>query len=68
MAQRILSKSGKEKFLHNGYIYVFDRCSSRDPSIKFWRCERKNACKGRIHTKDGEVINEINQHGHGFNC
>lgn len=67
MAQRIVSKKGREKFVHNGYIYAFDRCSSRDPSIKFWRCERKNSCKGRIHTKD-EVTNEINQHGHGSLC
>ena len=65
MAEQILSKKGRDKFVHNDYIYVFDRCRSGDPSIKFWRCERKNSCKGRIHTKDGEVINEINQHGHG---
>ena len=36
----------------------------KDPIIKFWRCQRKNNCKARIHTKDDVVITEINEHSH----
>lgn len=27
----ILSKSRKNKFEHNGYLYIFDACSKADP-------------------------------------
>ena len=61
MPRKILSKRGKEKFDYDGYIYTFDTRSARDNSIMFWRCESKNVCKGRIHTRNGEVVKVINQ-------
>ena len=44
---------------------MFDKQSKKDPGIKFWRCERKNNCKARIHTKNDVVITEVNEHSHG---
>ena len=64
MALDILSKRGKEKFSHNGYLYIFDKMSKSDIAIKFWRCEQVGRCRGRIHTSDGEVVKEINTHSH----
>lgn len=60
----ILTIRGKQKFTHNGYLYVLDKHSKTDKTIVFWRCENKNTCKGRIHTKNGKVICEITQHNH----
>ena len=65
MAENILSKKSKPKFSHDGYIYVFDKCSKTNPSLKFWRCELKNECKDRIHTKNQEVVKLVNEHSHG---
>ncbi|XP_064117591.1 uncharacterized protein LOC135223014 [Macrobrachium nipponense] len=65
MEGRILSKRDNAKFSHNGYLFVFDQRSKKDTSIKFWRCENKNECKARIHTKNDEVTKELNHHSHG---
>ena len=64
MAAKILSKRDKPKFSHDGYIYVLDKCSKSDPMVLFWRCELKNICKGRIHTKNNEVLKKVNEHCH----
>ena len=64
MAEEILTKRGKEKFAHNGFLYVFDKTSEADNELKFWRCEQKNRCKARLHTKAGEVMRELNNHSH----
>ncbi|XP_053144809.1 uncharacterized protein LOC128342022 isoform X2 [Hemicordylus capensis] len=60
----VLSQRGREKFACDGYLYVFDRHSAVDDSVKFWRCEQIGQCKARIHTRNGEVIKEINEHSH----
>ena len=65
MAEYIVSKKNKPQFTHNGYLFIFDKLSKKDPIIKFWRCKRKNNCKARIRTKDDVVITEINEHSHG---
>jgi hypothetical protein len=64
MERKILSIRGKEKFTTGGFIYVFDAASKNDETVKFWRCERKQMCKARIHTRDGEVIRKVNVHTH----
>ena len=61
MAMEVLTKRGKEKFAHNGFLYVFDKTSKTD-ELKYWRCEQKNRCKARLHTKAGEVVKELNSH------
>ena len=60
----ILSKRDREKFSHNGFLYVFDRESQSEVGVIFWRCERRRRCKARVHVKAGEVIREINIHTH----
>ena len=65
MIQDIQTKQQKQKFTHNGYLYVFDKHSKRDVSIKFWRCEKKNECKARLHTRNDRVVKELNEHSHG---
>ena len=47
--ETVQSKRGKDKFLHEGYLYVFDRFSA-ERSKKFWRGEQKDECKARLHT------------------
>ena len=59
-----LSEKGREKFTYDGFIYVFDKCSKIDETVKFWRCEQRGRCKGRIHTKNNTVIKEVNIHSH----
>ena len=64
--ENVQSKRGKEKFMHEGYLYVFDKFSA-DHSKKFWRCELKNECKVRLHTTadNDRVLMQMNQHSHG---
>lgn len=64
--EAVQSKRGKEKVTYEGNAYVFDKFSA-DHSTKFWRCERKNECKARLHTStdNGQVLMQKNQHNHG---
>ena len=64
MAENILSQRRKEKFAHDGFLYIFDKYSKTDISVKFWRCEQLGRCKGRIHTKDGQYLREVTKHSH----
>lgn len=64
MCDQVLSKRGKEKFTHDGFAYVFDKNSTKDDSLKFWRCEERGRCKARIHVKDGQVLKTVNSHTH----
>ena len=52
----ILTKRGRSKVIHDGYLFIFDATSKSDSELKFWRCEQKDRCKVRLHMKDGEVI------------
>ena len=63
MASAILSKRGKEKYAHDGYVYIFGRYAA-DKISQFWRCERKGCCKARIHVRYGGLIKQINEHSH----
>ena len=51
MAEYIVRKKNKPKFTHNGYLFVIDKHSKKDPIVKFWRRERKNDSKACIYTK-----------------
>jgi len=64
MAENSFSKRDKPKFSDDVYLYVYDKCSKSDPSLWFWRCELKNECKGRVHTKNKQVVKEVNEHCH----
>lgn len=62
----VKTKRGRTKLVHEGYMFVFDKCS-RDDSTNFWRCEFKKDCKVRVHSlvATGEVVKQINEHSHG---
>ena len=61
---KLLSKRKKEKLEINGFIYIFEKNNAID-TIKFWRCERKNECRGRIHTDpDNNFIKTVTEHTH----
>ena len=60
----VLSEKGREKFTYNRFIYVSDKCSKIDETVKFWRCEQRGHCSGRIHTKHNMVIKGIDTHSH----
>ena len=64
----ILSEKGREKFTYIGFINVFDKCSKIDETVKFWRCEQRGRCNGRIHTRNNTVIKEVNTHSHKANA
>ncbi|KAK7111040.1 hypothetical protein V1264_014822 [Littorina saxatilis] len=66
MAETYLSKRNKEKLTVGGYAFRFDKRSSNDPELLFWRCDQK-LCKARIHTRNGEVVHEIGDHQHAPN-
>lgn len=62
----IETKRNKAKLNHNGYLYVFEKCS-KDETKKFWRCEyfgTKNInCHARLHADfQGNVIKEVGAH------
>ncbi|KAB0805304.1 hypothetical protein PPYR_02274 [Photinus pyralis] len=61
--ENIVSKRQKQKYSHQGFIYVFDRMSACGAKL-FWRCERKDDCKARIHTENGSVVKKVNDHSH----
>ncbi|MEL6741420.1 MAG: hypothetical protein AAFP26_12255, partial [Planctomycetota bacterium] len=60
-----MSARGNSKFIHNGYVYNFDCASRKDEAIKFWRCERKSDCNGRIHTREDQLLKVVSAHSHG---
>ncbi|XP_038653015.1 uncharacterized protein LOC119965989 [Scyliorhinus canicula] len=62
--EQILSQRGKEKFSHNGYLFIFDKFSKTKGDLMFWRCEQLSRCKARIHTRFGNVVKFINTHTH----
>ena len=43
--QQIVNTRGKPKFAYNGYLYVFDKNSKKEPDVKFWRCEKNMSAK-----------------------
>ncbi|KAG8230475.1 hypothetical protein J437_LFUL013586, partial [Ladona fulva] len=59
----ILSQRGKEKFIHEGYSYIFDKTSVNGVT-QFWRCERRRECKAKVHVLNGNIIKTINIHSH----
>ena len=64
MGEEVLTIRGKEKFALNGFLYVCDKTNKTDNELKYWRCEKKNRCKARLHTKAGEVVRALNSHSH----
>jgi len=60
----ISSQRNKEKFSHEGFIYIFDK-KSADGNRKMWRCERKDySRRARTHTDSvtGEVLKNLGDH------
>lgn len=59
----IVSQRMRNKFSHEGFLYVFDKLSA-DGKVKFWRCEKKNnGCHGRIHEVRGRTTT-VTAHDH----
>lgn len=59
----VMSEKGRHKFVENGHSYSFDKMS-QDGQTKFWRCDKRHACKARVHVREGIVVRRINQHTH----
>lgn len=64
MASNILSKRGKNKVIHDGYLFIFDAMSKSDPDYSFGVVNIQDRCKVRLHMKDGKVICQLNKHSH----
>jgi hypothetical protein len=62
----VLTKREKNFFPHEGHLYWFEKSSSKDDSLKFWKCShyRSSDCPARIHTRDGAVVKTLNDHTH----
>jgi len=65
MESQIISTRGREIFVCDGFMYVYDNVNFNN-TIRFWRCRNRNFCKARIHTgiNDYTVIKTINEHCH----
>jgi len=66
----ICSQRNKEKFCHEGFLYIFDK-KSADGSRKMWRCEHKDySCRARIHTDaiTGDVLKNLSDHNQDSNA
>lgn len=59
----ISSQKGRNKLICNGYMYVFERFGTQEKTI--WKCYQyyKTKCKGRIHTKNDQILKQL-QHNH----
>ena len=66
MAIPLRTKRGHEYFIDSGFKYIHDR-ESANGLIRFWRCEFKNTCKARIHTRNGIVVKRLNEPNHESN-
>ena len=62
--EKVLSQRDKEKFSHDGYLYIFDRISKTDSSLMFWKCDQLGRCKVRIHTRLGNAVKILNTDTH----
>jgi hypothetical protein len=63
----IESNRRREKLKNDGFLYVFDRVNA-NKTIKFWRCELKDECRGRIHTDmANNFLKIITEHTHEAN-
>uniref|UniRef100_A0A5S6QNC0 FLYWCH-type domain-containing protein n=1 Tax=Trichuris muris TaxID=70415 RepID=A0A5S6QNC0_TRIMR len=64
----VSSNRSREKIVHNGNMYCFDKLNMRG-TVKFWRCDRRymDDCNARLHTlvATGEAVKEVNHHCHG---
>ena len=66
----VLSKREKQKYIHNGHTFVFDK-NTNDGTKKMWRCDQKDhGCKVRIHTDmvTEAVIVQRGDHVHPSNA
>uniref|UniRef100_A0A5S6QTE3 FLYWCH-type domain-containing protein n=1 Tax=Trichuris muris TaxID=70415 RepID=A0A5S6QTE3_TRIMR len=65
---RVSSNRGREKMVHNGNMYYFDKLNTGD-TVKFWCCDGRymDECNARLHTlvPTGEMVNEVNRNCHG---
>lgn len=63
MAQAIETFRGREIYVHDGYMYIFDAFSANKLK-KFWRCRYKDSCKARIHTivETNKFLKRVNEH------
>uniref|UniRef100_A0A915N1Y6 FLYWCH-type domain-containing protein n=1 Tax=Meloidogyne javanica TaxID=6303 RepID=A0A915N1Y6_MELJA len=43
----IQSRKSKNKLIHEGFPFIFDKLI-RDDTVKSWRCEAKKVCKARL--------------------
>lgn len=62
----LLSKRGRPKFHHNGFLYCFEKMNS-DGDVRFWKCEFFNSkhvkCRARLHTDlEHNVLREMGVH------
>lgn len=57
LCEIIVSNRGKEKVIHNGFAYNFEK-EIFDNERQFWRCEKRKSksCKGSLTTKKIEGI------------
>jgi len=66
MEENVETKRGKVKYVHNGFLYIFDKKSS-DGSKKMWQCKRKDQqCKARLHSNafTGELVRVVGNYTH----
>ncbi|CAF1053751.1 unnamed protein product [Didymodactylos carnosus] len=61
----VLMETNKAKlvFMHNGYTYIISK-RSRQKTIWARRHNRHSQCRGRLHTINNTVVNEVGEYTH----
>ena len=64
MAENVKTSKGRSVFIHNGFIFQRERISN---DKVFWVCGNRSFCKSKLHTIEGTVVKEVNEHTHNVN-
>ena len=60
--ERFESIRGKPKLFLDGYIYNFHL--TNDDGDEYWRCEKREECKGRLRTRGNDHVLTVQHSGH----
>ena len=56
------TNKGKPKLVYKDYFFIRDKPGANGKIL--WKCEKNKHCSARVHTLDGKVVHERNQHSH----
>ncbi len=65
MADFVNSRRSRAKLIAENFVYQKEKLSV-DGERVFWRCEKRNVCKARVHTQTGtdRIVYRLYEHTH----